>query len=84
MYLSPLGAATLEQVIIRPEILTDQVNRFIAEITDKMNLSVIKPGQRNLTHVWRRQVDTFCINLIQSLQSVFGYCTCKTSKTEFL
>ena len=62
MYLSPLGAGTLEQVIIRPEILTDQVNRFIAEITDKMNLSVIKSGQRNLTHVWRRQVEVTAIS----------------------
>jgi len=43
MYLSPLGAGTLEPMIIRPEILTDQVNRFIAEIADKMNLSMIKP-----------------------------------------
>jgi len=41
MYLSPLGAGTLERAIIRPEMPGDQVNRFIGSITDKMNLSAI-------------------------------------------
>ncbi len=40
-YLSPLGAGTLEQVSIRPAVLTDKVNRFIAALADKRNLSVI-------------------------------------------
>ncbi len=45
MYLSPLGAGTLEKMIIRPVIFTDKVNRFITEMTNKMNLSVIKSSQ---------------------------------------
>jgi hypothetical protein len=32
IYLSPLGAGTLEQMIIRPVTFTDKVNRFIAEM----------------------------------------------------
>ena len=43
MYLSPLGAGTIEQMIIRTVTFNDKVNRFIAEIANKMNLSVIKP-----------------------------------------
>lgn len=57
MYLSPLGAGTLERVIIRPEIPGDQVNRFIGSITDKMNLSAIKWSQRDLTQVLRRPIE---------------------------
>lgn len=40
-YLSPLGVGTLEQVSIRPAVLTDKVNRLIAVFADKMNLSVV-------------------------------------------
>jgi hypothetical protein len=41
MYLSPLGAGTLEHVSIRSAVLTDKVNRYIAALADKRNLSVI-------------------------------------------
>ena len=41
MYLSPLGAGTLELTSIRSAVLTDKVNRFIVGLADKMNLSVI-------------------------------------------
>ena len=40
-YLSPLGAGTLEQISIRPAVLTNKVNRLIAVLADKRNLSVI-------------------------------------------
>ena len=43
MFLAPLGAGTLEQAIIRPVILNHKVIRFIAEKTDKINLSAIQP-----------------------------------------
>jgi len=44
MYLSPLGAGTRVRLIIRPAIVNHKVRRFIAELANKINLSVIKPG----------------------------------------
>ena len=54
LHLSSLGAGTLEQIIIRPAILTDKIIGFIAEIANKINLSVMKPlGQHrtDISHV---------------------------------
>jgi hypothetical protein len=45
MYLSPLGAGTRVQLIIRPVIVIHKVSGFIAELANKINLSVIIPGQ---------------------------------------
>ncbi len=45
MYLSPLGAGTRVQLIIRPVTVIHKVSGFIAELANKINLSVIIPGQ---------------------------------------
>lgn len=41
MYLSPLGAGTLEQAIICPVILIYKVNWFIGGFANKVSLSMV-------------------------------------------
>lgn len=54
MYLSPLGAGTLEQAIVRRAILTGKVNRFIAKMAYKFNLSVINQNLRTISPLPKR------------------------------
>jgi hypothetical protein len=49
MYLSPFGAGTIEQTMIRPVIFDDKVNRFCAEMVNEVNFTVINPSQRTIT-----------------------------------
>ena len=45
MYLFPLGPSTLERMSIRPAICVGKVNRLIAELPNKMYLSLRKQGK---------------------------------------
>ena len=48
MYLPPLGGGTHVHLIIRLAIIIHKVIVFIAKLTNNINLSVIKPSQREI------------------------------------
>ena len=62
MYPSPLGAGTLEQVIICPAILIHKVNWFIGGFANKVSLSMMVRGQRALIFITARLTSTSCDN----------------------
>lgn len=55
MYLSSLGAGTLEHVIICPAILIHKVNWFIAEFANKVSLSMaeVREGLTEFGRKWK-------------------------------